>query len=99
MKGRKLSKVEYIKIFSRVSHADYTRLENIRKKYGFKSNYQIMQYILHCFLRVADPENDQQIEPVPEEIKEMFGDFSQMEKHFEYKKPKRRCSRKTPDKP
>lgn len=92
---KRLSRVEYIKIFSRVSRFDYQRLEKIRKKYGFKSNYQILQYLLHCFLRTADPDNDQQIEPVPEEIKEMFGDLAELEKHFEYKKPKRRCSRKT----
>lgn len=94
--NKKLSRVEYIKIFSRISRYDYGRLENIRRKFGFKSNYQIMQFLLHCFLRVADPENDLQMEPLPEEIKEMFGDLSEMEKHFEYKKPKRRCSRKTP---
>lgn len=99
MKGKRLSKVEYIKIFSRVSRADYARLETIRKKYGFKSNYQIMQYILHCFLRVADPENDQQIEPVPAEIEDMFNTLAETERRLEYKKPKRRCSHKTPDKP
>ena len=56
---------------------------------NFKSNYEIMQYILSCFLRVADPANDTEIEPVPEEIEMMFSDLSDSERHFEYVKPKR----------
>ena len=48
-----------------------------------------MQYILSCFLRVAAPANDTEIEPVPEEIEMMFSDLSDSERHFEYVKPKR----------
>lgn len=96
---RRLSKVEFIKIFSRVSKKDYQRLSEIRKKYGFKSNYQIIQYLVYCFLRVADPDNDTCLEPVPPEIEEMFNELSEADKHFSFIKPKRRCSHKSPDKP
>lgn len=98
MKKKGICKVEYIKIFSRVSRADYERLTMIRQKYGFKSNYEIIQYLMHCFLRVADPDNDDQIEPVPVEIEQMFFELSEADKKFMFVKPKRRCPHKTPDK-
>lgn len=93
-----LSRIEYIKIFSRISKGDYERLSSIRKKYKFKSNYEIIQYLVHCFLRVADPENDEQIEPVPKEIEDMFSDLSEADRKFMFVKPKRRCPHKSPDK-
>lgn len=99
MNTKKLNRIEYVKIFSRVSKQDYQRLAAIRKKYGFKSNYEIVQYLMHCFLRVADPDNDTQIEPVPYEIEQMFDNMAQAEKHLEYVKPKRRCRHTTPDNP
>lgn len=99
MNKKRISKVEYIKIFSRVSKTDYERLTQIRQKYGFKSNYEIIQYLMHCFLRVADPDNDDQIEPVPIEIEQMFFELSEADKKFMFVKPKRRCPHKTPDKP
>ena len=95
---KRLSKIEYIKIFSRISKGDYERLSTIRKKYKFKSNYEIIQYLVHCFLRVADPENDEQIEPVPKEIEDMFSDLSEADRKFMFVKPKRRCPHKSPDK-
>lgn len=91
-----LSRIEYIKIFSRISKGDYERLSSIRKKYKFKSNYEIIQYLVHCFLRVADPENDEQIEPVPKEIEDMFSDLSEADRKFMFVKPKRRCPHKSP---
>lgn len=95
---KSISKIEYIKIFSRISKGDYERLSTIRKKYKFKSNYEIIQYLVHCFLRVADPENDEQIEPVPKEIEDMFSDLSEADRKFMFVKPKRRCPHKSPDK-
>lgn len=97
MNKKRINKIERIKIFSRISRADYSRLSEIRKKYGFKSNYQIMQYLVYCFLRVADPANDCCTEPVPSEIEEMFNRLSESEKRFAFTKPKRRCSYKSPD--
>lgn len=56
-----------------------------------QSTYEIMQYVLGCFLRVADPmPGDDEEEVLPDEIKEMFYDLSQAERHFEYVKPKRK---------
>ena len=77
------------KVPVRIDPKQWERLDEIRKKFKFKSNYEIMQYILSCFLRVADPDNDTEIEPVPEEIEMMFSDLSDSERYFEYVKPKR----------
>lgn len=98
MNKKRVSRLEYTKVFSRISRADYERLSGIRKKYGFKSNYQIIQYLVYCFLRVADPENDFHSEPVPIEIEEMFNEMSEADKHFIFIKPKKRCAHKSPNK-
>ena len=47
------------------------------------------QYLWGAFLRVAGPDNDTSVEPVPEEIEMMFDGYADSEKHFEYVKPKR----------
>lgn len=80
----------YGKIVARIDIGSFKRLSEIRDKYGFKSNYEIIQYLVACFLRVADPEHDETIEPVPDEIAAMFEDFSRAERHFEFVKPKRK---------
>lgn len=77
------------KIFSRMDDKAYGRLAKIRKEYGFKSEYEILQYVVACFLRVADPENDTNPEPVPDEIESMFYDLSEADKQFDFVKPKR----------
>lgn len=92
--ARKLKKWEVLggqpkKIVARIDPIQWQRLADIRKKYGFKSHYEIMQYLIACFLRVADPDNDTSVEPVPEEIEMMFDSLADSEKHFEYVKPKR----------
>ncbi|MFR1084142.1 MAG: hypothetical protein ACLSCE_04180 [Bacteroides cellulosilyticus] len=78
------------KIVARIDLDNFKRLSEIRDKYGFSSNYEIIQYLVACFLRVADPEHDETEEPVPDEIKDMFADYSEAEKHFEFVKPKRK---------
>lgn len=60
------------KIDTYVSVQDAIRLRSICKKYGFKSIYQLLQYLVHCFLRVADPENDPIEKPLSKDIEEMF---------------------------
>lgn len=55
-----------------ISPTDKERLDAIIEKYGFVSTYQVLQYLVHCFLRVADPANDPITEPIPYEIEEMF---------------------------
>ena len=79
MRSRKKKLVYFKKIPVRVDLEQWQRLDKIRADYHFKSTYEIMQYILGCFLRV-----------LPDEIKEMFYDLSQAERHFEYVKPKRK---------
>lgn len=65
------------------TNADYERLLTIKNKYGFKSVYQIIKYLIHSFLRVADPDNDKTEEPLPEEIKEMFSEFNNETQNIE----------------
>ena len=60
------------KIDAYVSVEDIARLKRICKESGFKSTYQLLQYLVHCFLRVADPANDPIDELVPDELREMF---------------------------
>lgn len=87
---RRKKTLMYGKIIARIDIDSFKRLAEIRDKYGFKSIYEIIQYLVGCFLRVADPEHEESEEPVPDEIKDMFSDFSEAEKHFEYVKPKRK---------
>lgn len=68
------------KIDTYVSVEDVSRLRLICEKYGFNSIYQLLQYLVHCFLRVADPINDPIDEPMPTEIEEMFTDNAEWEK-------------------
>lgn len=77
------------KVVARLDPIQFKRAEAIRDKFGFKSIYEMSQYLWGAFLRVADPDNDTSLEPVPEEIEMMFDGFSESEKHFEYVKPKR----------
>lgn len=90
MRRRKKKTLMYGKIVARIDIDNFNRLSEIRDKYGFSSNYEIIQYLVACFLRVADPEHDETDEPVPDEIKDMFSDYSQAERHFEFVKPKRK---------
>ena len=69
------------KIDTYVSVGDVGRLRVVCNKYGFRSIYQLLQYLVHCFLRVADPANDQIDEPMPKEIEEMFTDNEEWERH------------------
>lgn len=51
--------------------AEYAkRLDEIVKKYHFRSRYQLLQYLVKCFIRVADPKPDDEV--VPADIEEMF---------------------------
>ncbi len=83
------------KVVARLDADQWQRADSIREKYGFKSIYEISQYLWGCFLRVADPDNDKEEEPLPDEIQAMFADLSESERHFEYVKPKRNPTQKT----
>ncbi|KAA5415985.1 hypothetical protein [Bacteroides cellulosilyticus] len=94
MRARK-KKILTKKVYSRVTPETYQKLDAIKSKYGFSSVYEIIQSLIHCFLRVADPTSDTQTEPVPYDIEVMFDEMSQAEKHVEFDKPKRRISHKS----
>ena len=91
MRSRKKKLVYFKKIPVRVELEQSQTLEKNRANYHIKSTNDIMQYILSYLLRVADPmPGDDDEEVLPDEIKEMFYDLSQAERHFEYVKPKRK---------
>lgn len=81
------------KIVARLDPIQWKRAETVRDKFGFKSIYEINQYLWACFLRVADPDNDTEMEPLPDEIEMMFEGYADSEKHFEYVKPKRSANK------
>lgn len=68
------------KVYTYLSLKDIFRLKRICADYGFKSIYQLLQYLVHCFLRVADPANDPIDEPIPQEIEDMFTNNADWEK-------------------
>ena len=80
---------DFKKSVVRIDLDDWKRLDAIRAQYKFKSIYEIMQYLVGAFLRVADPEHEENDDPIPDEITEMFSDFAQAERQFNYSKPKR----------
>lgn len=77
--------MQYRRVVGRVTLHDYQRLEKIRKTYEFRSSYEIMQYLISCFLRVADPDNDQQYDPLPKAIVQMFN-LSAIQRFIQSKK-------------
>lgn len=85
------------KVVARLNPDQWRRANLIKSKYGFRSIYEISQYLWGAFLRVADPDNDDNTDPVPDEIELMFSDYSQAEKRFEYVKPKRRLPQREID--
>lgn len=86
------NKVRLRHIKSRVTAADFNRLCMIKEKYGFRSVYEILNYLVRSFLRVADPDNDTLADPLPVEIEEMFEGFADTESRYKGEKPKRRCN-------
>ena len=69
------------KINTYISTEDVVRLTMIGKKYKIGSLYRVLQYLVYCFLRVVDKENDTIDEPVPAEIEEMFTNNTEWEQH------------------
>ena len=63
-----------------ISIQDYQRLKAIKEKYKFRSMYQIMKYLLHSFLQVADPITEADLS-VNKEIEEMFEDIDGNERN------------------
>jgi hypothetical protein len=83
MKKKEVEKKKYRKqkIDTYASVEDIARLKLICEKYGINSIYKLLQYLVYCFLRVADPQNDPIDEVLPIEIEEMFTDNAEWERH------------------
>ena len=69
----KAKKEGYAQIKTEISKEYMERLDEIVEKYHFKSRYQILQYLVKCFVRVADPKPDEDV--VPADIEEMFDGY------------------------
>lgn len=83
MKERK-----YINIMSKVSERTHERLTKICKRYQFRSNYEILQYLITAFLRYADPGGeDEESTAEAEEIKRIFSDLDNLERRVITSRP------------
>lgn len=51
---RDKSRLKHVMIQAKVSYDTAERIDNIVKKYGFSSRYEVMQYVLSAFLSKAD---------------------------------------------
>lgn len=60
---------------TKISTEKIHRIDEIVIKYNFKSRYKLLMYLVDCFLKVADPKDD---EVVPKEIEEMFDGYSEL---------------------
>lgn len=66
----KAKKEGYAQIKTEIPKEYMVRLDEIVEKYRFRSRYQLLQYLVKCFIRVADPKPDDEV--VPMDIEEMF---------------------------
>ena len=69
----KAKKEGYAQIKTEIPKEYMVRLDEIVEKYHFRSRYQLLQYLVKCFIRVADPKPDEEV--VPEDIAEMFEEY------------------------
>lgn len=60
---------------TKISTEKINRIDEIVIKYNFRSRYKLLKYLVECFLKVADPIDD---EFIPAEIEEMFDGYSEL---------------------
>lgn len=78
------------KIWARVSLETGEQLHHVAKKFGFRSQYQVVQHITKSFIRVADIENADKDESLPpKEAESIFSDLDNSEKDYSTVKPVR----------
>ena len=87
------------KIWARVNDKAFNELRGFAKEAGFKSYYQLIQYTVACLLRMIRNRNgtidgDEEDEGLTDEISQMFYDYSESDRKFDFVKPKRRVSEK-----
>lgn len=75
--------IKFVKVGTRLLESDAARFETVAKRSGFTSDYALLRYLIHVFLRVADPENDVLCTPIPLELAELFTDNAELKKDLE----------------
>lgn len=67
-----MKEIEFVKVGTRLLKTDAERLKAVAKRTGFSSDYALLRYLIHTFLRVADPKNDVIDTPLAPELAELF---------------------------
>lgn len=75
--------IKFVKVGTRLLEADAGRLKDVAKRSGFASDYALLRYLIHVFLRVADPDNDVIDTPVPLELVELFSENKELKEDLE----------------
>ena len=78
-----MKQIEFVKVGTRLLKADAERLKAVAKRTGFSSDYALVRYLIHVFLRVADPDNDVIDTPIPYELAELFAADGALKKDLE----------------
>lgn len=81
-------KQNHHKIVARIRKPYFDKLNRIRIEYGFKSNYQIMMYLKRLFLKVINPNADDEA-ITPDELIKMFHDLNNRDRSIADIKPTR----------
>lgn len=79
---RDKSKLKHVMIQAKVSCDTAERIDNIVKKYGFSSRYEVMQYVLSAFLSKADPGYSNE----EEQSRDAINEFGKLFEGFENKR-------------
>ena len=89
------SKLKHISIQSKVSPEAAACLDDIVKKYKFKSRYEVMQYLLTAFLSYVNPDYGESEEidiSYVSELSKVFEDFENKKNRVISTKPRGRKS-------
>lgn len=74
--GDKNIKQSYQLVATKIDIEAYKRWERVRKDGAFKSDYEMLQYLISVFLRHADPMGDAEVEtPMDYRLAELFTDW------------------------
>lgn len=76
------SRLKHVMIQAKVSYDTAERIDNIVKKYGFSSRYEVMQYVLSAFLSKADPGYSNE----EEQSRDTINEFGKLFEGFENKR-------------
>lgn len=79
---RDKSRLKHVMIQAKVSCDTAERIDNIVKKYGFSSRYEVMQYVLSAFLSKADPGYSNE----EEQSRDAINEFGKLFEGFENKR-------------